>query len=83
MQYYTCMYYYIIVFYLVFDLYPRIHMQLDIRPYNAHELSTVTVHGTGNEIHSCSVAFSLLSQERTSRIDYESTIVQVSIKFVK
>ena len=36
-------YYYLNVIYLIFDLYPFIHTQLDLYTSNAHELSTVTV----------------------------------------
>ena len=37
-------YYYLNVFYLVFDLYPFIHTQFDVYPSSAHEISTVSVH---------------------------------------
>ena len=39
----TFIYYYLIVFYLVFDLHPFIHTQFDLYPPSAHELSTVSV----------------------------------------
>ena len=37
-------YYYLNVYYLVFDSCPCIHAQLDLYPSCAHELSTVSVH---------------------------------------
>ena len=40
MKHYTHIYYYLNVFYLVFDLYPCIHTQLDLCYSSAHEIST-------------------------------------------
>ena len=50
------MYYYLNVFYWVFDLYPYIHKHLDLCYSSAHEISTAAVHRRIHTTGSCSQA---------------------------
>ena len=43
MKCYIYVYYYLNAFYLVFDLYPYIHTQLDLYPTSAREISKISV----------------------------------------